>query len=77
MGVRLEEQGNGYGAILLVDAIKRCCLVSQEVGVYAFIVDAKNAKAKTFYKHFGFTSLPQHPLRLILPMNTAIQLLDI
>ena len=77
MGVRLEEQGNGYGAILLVDAIKRCCLVSQEVGVYAIIVDAKNAKAKTFYKHFGFTSLPQHPLRLILPMNTAIQLLDI
>jgi len=75
MAVHLEEQGNGYGAILLVDAIKRCCLVSQEVGVYAIIVDAKNSKARTFYEHFGFSSLPQHPLRLILPMGTAAQLL--
>ncbi len=75
MAVHLEEQGNGYGAILLVDAIKRCCLVSQEVGVYAMVVDAKGSKAMTFYEHFGFSSLPQNPLRLILPIGTAAQLL--
>jgi len=75
MAVHLEEQGDGYGAILLVDAIKRCCLVSQEVGVYAIVVDAKGSKARTFYEHFGFSSLPQNPLRLILPMGTAAQLL--
>jgi GNAT superfamily N-acetyltransferase len=75
MGVHQIEQGKGHGAILLVDAIKRCCLVSQEVGVYAIVVDAKNAKARRFYEHYGFTSLPHHPLRLILPMGTATQLL--
>jgi len=67
MAVHLEEQGNGYGAILLVDAIKR--------GVYAIVVDAKGSKAMTFYEHFGFSSLPQNPLRLILPIGTAAQLL--
>jgi len=76
MAVHLEEQGKGHGAILLVDAIKRCCLVSQEVGVYAIVVDAKNAKVRAFYEHYGFTRLPRHPLRLILPMGTAVQLLD-
>lgn len=75
MGVHQKEQGKGFGSILLVDAIKRCCLVSQEVGVYAIVVDAKNAKARAFYEHFGFTRLPQHPLRLILPMGTAVQLM--
>jgi GNAT superfamily N-acetyltransferase len=76
MGVQYDEQGKGHGAILLVDAIKRCCLVSQEVGVYAIVVDAKNAKARAFYEYFGFSSLPQHPKRLILPMGTAVQLMD-
>ena len=76
MGVHQKEQGKGFGSILLVDAIKRCCLVSQEVGVYAIVVDAKNVKARAFYEHFGFTRLPQHPMRLILPMGTAVQLLS-
>jgi GNAT superfamily N-acetyltransferase len=75
MGVDQEAQNKGYGAILLADAIKRCSLVSQEVGVYAIVVDAKDANAKAFYAHHGFTELPQHPMRLILAMDTAIQLL--
>lgn len=75
MGVHQDEQGNGYGALLLVDAIQRCARVSQEVGVHALIVDAKDDNAKAFYEHFGFRELPEHPQRLILPMGTAIQLL--
>ena len=75
MGVDQQEQGKGYGGVLLADAIKRCALVSQEVGVYAIIVDAKDANAKAFYEYHGFTELPQHPMRLILSMDTAIQLL--
>ena len=73
MGVDQEVQGKGYGAILLADAIRRCSLVSQEVGVYAIVVDAKDANAKAFYAHYGFTELPQHPMRLILSIDTAIQ----
>lgn len=76
MGIHQEEQGNGYGAILLVDAIQRCARVSQEVGVHAIIVDAKEDQAKAFYEHFSFTELPEHPMRLILPMGAALLLLD-
>lgn len=76
MGVDQQGQGKGYGAILLADAVKRCSLVSQEVGVYAIVVDAKDANAKGFYAHHGFTELPQHPMRLILSMDTAIASLD-
>lgn len=75
MAVQQEKQRKGYGAILLLDAIKRCALVSQEVGVYAMIVDAKDDDAKGFYVQYGFTELPQHPLKLILAMGTAIQML--
>jgi GNAT superfamily N-acetyltransferase len=76
MGLDQEHQGKGFGAILLADAIRRCSLVSQEVGVYAIIVDAKDANAKAFYAHYGFTELPQHPMRLILLIDTVIELLD-
>jgi GNAT superfamily N-acetyltransferase len=75
MGVDQGVQNKGHGAILLADAIRRCSLVSQEVGVYALVVDAKDTNAKAFYTHYGFTELPQHPMRLILAMDTAIQLL--
>jgi len=75
MAVHQTVQGEGHGAILLVDAIKRCCLVSQEVGVYAIVVDVKDANARSFYEHYGFARMLGHPLRLILPMGTAVQLL--
>jgi GNAT superfamily N-acetyltransferase len=76
MGVDQKEQGNGYGALLLVDAIQRCARVSQEVGVHAIIVDALDDNAKAFYAHHGFIELPNHPMRLFLPIGTALQLLD-
>ncbi len=76
MAVRQEEQGCGHGALLLIDALQRCARVSQEVGVYAIIVDAKDEKAKAFYEHYGFQELPEHPKRLLLPMGTAAQLLE-
>ncbi len=59
-----------------MDAIKRSALVSQEVGVYAIVVDAKDDDAKTFYRRFGFTELPEHPLRLLLPLATALKALS-
>lgn len=75
IAVHRDEQGHGRGALLLVDAIQRCARVSQEVGVHAIIVDAKDDNARAFYEYFGFTALPMHPMRLILPMGTARQLL--
>jgi hypothetical protein len=61
--------------LLLVDALKRIVDVSENVGVTLILVDAKDDKAANFYRHFGFASLPDTPLRLALPVTTAKQAL--
>jgi hypothetical protein len=41
--------------------------VARGIGVF---VDAKDQKAKRFYEHFGFGSLPSNELELFLPVKT-------
>lgn len=75
LGVSREEQKQGHGETLLMDAIRRCALVSQQTGVYALVVDAKHLQAKQFYEKFGFTEVSTNTMTLYLPMATAIQVL--
>jgi hypothetical protein len=37
------------------------------VAVAGIVVDAKDAAAAAFYRHFGFVALPGRPDRLVLP----------
>ena len=64
-------RGQGIGALLLVDALKRIIRVANDVGVTLVLVDAKDDPAASFYQHFGFVPLPENPLRLALPVETA------
>ncbi len=59
-------QGRGLGGVLLVDAIQRAA--STDIGVYAVIVDAKDAAAIAFYEHHGFKAFESAPRVLYLPM---------
>jgi len=38
----------------------------------AIVVDAKDDRAVTFYKAFGFQPFPLRPMRLFLPAATAM-----
>ncbi|MEX1326966.1 MAG: hypothetical protein AB1Z29_09210 [Desulfobacterales bacterium] len=58
---------------MMVNAIERILLVSKNLGIIGFFVDAKNAGAKDYYKQFGFISLPDDPLELFLPIATLQQ----
>lgn len=49
--------GQGLGQFLLVCALKHACKVSQKIGAYAVIIDAKNDFAKSFYIRNGFDEL--------------------
>ncbi|PSB05274.1 GNAT family N-acetyltransferase [Merismopedia glauca] len=60
-------QGQGLGAFLLADALRRSLI--SEIAAMAVVVDAKDEKAATFYKHHRFTSFTSHPQRLYLPMT--------
>lgn len=65
--------GRSLGAALIFDAIQR--VARADPAVFALIVDAKNDRAAAFYSHFGFTPFAGAPLRLFLPMATAVSLL--
>lgn len=73
LAVARTAQGQRFGHWLLMDALKRCALVGAQSGVYALVVDAKNDAAKRFYERFGFREIKSAPMRLYLPLATAMK----
>lgn len=74
LGVNTKAQGQGIGGLLLIDALDRSVRVSEQVGIAAVLVDAKDDKAASFYKHFGFLPFPEAPHRLVMAIQTAATL---
>jgi len=74
LAVDASGQGKKIGVYLLLDALKRSLSVSDQIGIVAIIVDAKNENAAMFYKKYGFIELPGNPFRLFLPLNTVRKL---
>ena len=70
LAVSKNASGCGIGKMLLVDAIKRTLSVSDQIAIYAMVVDAINDSAKGFYKQFGFTHLSDDSPRLFLPLKS-------
>jgi len=60
-------QGKGLGSILLADACRKVRLAMDTLVVAGIIVDAKDASAAAFYRHFGFVELPGKLNRLLFP----------
>lgn len=69
-----RQQGRGLGKLLLMDALYRCYRLSGEIGSVGVIVDAKHARAQSFYRKFNFESFPETPLTLWLPVAIAARL---
>lgn len=59
-------QGQGYGKILLADALYRAA--SQVAGV-GMVVDALNPKAAAFYQSLGFSRFADDDLKLFYPLS--------
>ena len=57
LAVNQSFQGQGIGRRLLADAVKRTLAVSQQIGIYALVVDAIDTNAYHFYQTFGFKPL--------------------
>lgn len=64
----------GVGELLLVDALRRSLEAAQQIASMAVIVDAKDERADSFYRHFDFQPFQQTPLRLFLPMGQIASL---
>lgn len=71
LAVATSFQGRKLGGILLADAIDR--VARGDLGAFALVVDAKDDNARRFYEHHGFVAIEDEPMRLILPIATALK----
>jgi GNAT superfamily N-acetyltransferase len=69
MAVHAELRGRGLGEFLLMHALERAWLASQQVASWAVVVDPKE-EARGFYLKYEFIPLLSQPSRLFLPMKT-------
>lgn len=67
LAVDLQHQRQGFGELLLADALYRSHRLAGEIGMIGVIVDAKHEQAKAYYQRFEFEPLPDSPLTLWLP----------
>jgi GNAT superfamily N-acetyltransferase len=69
LACRSDEQGKGYGRLLIGCAVERCLKAREEIASFALIVDAKDDRARTFYEHYGFVPCTDRPRTLYLPLG--------
>lgn len=74
LAVDRHQQGRGTGQHLMSFALQLALEFSQQVGLYAVLVDAKNDRAKAFYESLGFVATLDDPLCLYLPISTLQKL---
>jgi GNAT superfamily N-acetyltransferase len=70
LGVDLRAQGTGVGSALLQHAMGLALTLSQQIGLFAVVVDAKHDAAAAFYTRYGFARMEDQPLSLYL--TTAV-----
>lgn len=69
--------GQGIGASLLADALRRIAIASQNIGMAAVVVHAKDDAARAFY--LGCAEFIEHPASsrmLYLPIETLVAALS-
>lgn len=72
LAVHKSEQGTGLGKILLKDALKRVLAASENLGIVAIVVHAKDQTAANFYKKYGFIPFKNEEKTLFLQTKTLI-----
>jgi GNAT superfamily N-acetyltransferase len=73
LAVSSSHAGQGLGADILADALRRIALASQSIGIAAVLVQAKDDAAKRFYlKCAEFLEYPADSRTLFLPIETVV-----
>ena len=76
LAVDQKQQGKRLGKRLLAHALHKCYVLSNEIGMIAVVIDAKDEKVRRFYLQYEFESLPDQPLTLWLPIRALKQLFE-
>ena len=64
LAVHRLQQGEGHGALLLAEALRKAVTAGEAAAARLVVVDAIDDRAAAFYAHHGFVATPEHPLRL-------------
>jgi ribosomal protein S18 acetylase RimI-like enzyme len=70
LAVSKDWQRQGFGKLMMTEAMQRVINVSQHVGLIGFLVDAKNDNARCYYQQYGFIEFHNQSLKLFLPIKT-------
>lgn len=68
-------QGRGLGTALMIDAMKRCLSISEQMGAAAIVLDVLKDenfhRRQAFYEQLGFLPMgdPDMPHRCFIPMS--------
>jgi len=76
LAVDRRRHGEGLGAALLLDALRRVIRASDEVAVRAVTVDPIDERAASFHSHFGFERSPLSESTLMVPVETVRRVLE-
>jgi predicted N-acetyltransferase YhbS len=74
LAVDNRYQGQGFGELMLIDALKQSLKATSLVASLAVVVEALDAEVVKFYQRFGFQQFKQHPMKLYLPMKSIEQM---
>lgn len=75
LAVDQTARGLGLGSRLLIEGLERAAMAAELIGAAAVEVDAKDEKARSFYKKFGFLALVDDERHMWLAMKTVKALL--
>ena len=77
LAVSRDHAGQGLGADILADALRRIALASQNIGIAALLIHAKSEAAKRFYMRCAeFIEYPTDSRILFLPIDTVAKALS-
>ena len=75
LAVSKSYQGQGIGAAMLRDAIRRTLSVSEQAGIRALLTHPIDDDASRFYRRFGFVPSPLREQQCLLLLKDARRLL--
>ncbi len=70
LAISQDAQGRGIRGLLLANAIKRTLAVSNQIAIYALVVDVIDDQVREFYEQYGFLPLGSGSRRLFLPLQS-------
>lgn len=76
LAVHTGRQGQGIGALLLAEALRKAVAAGEAAAARLVVVDAIDQPAAHFYAHHGFLAVPEHPMRLYRRLKDVRASLD-